>query len=167
MLKHSTTSNQVDSLASQALEHLQQAVHELQAIAELKLPFATFCNKITGYGQYSTYSNNEFSSDQKVLIYCEIENFAPLLETKNGVTNYQTQLSSSFWIKDQEGLIVQQQDFPMVTDHARNLRRDFFMHLPVSFSELPKGIYSLQIQVRDHGSVKTAALSSPLEFSIR
>jgi hypothetical protein len=156
----------VDTLASQALEHLQQAVHELQAIAELKLAFATFCNKIVGYGQYANYETNEFSPNQKVLVYCEIENFAPLLETKHGVTNYQTQLSSSFWIKDQAGLIVQQHDFPMVTDHARNLRRDFFMHLPVSFSDLPAGSYSLQIRVRDHGSGKTASLTSPLEFSI-
>ena len=129
--------------------------------------FATFCKKITGYGQYTPFPKTEFHSDQKVLVYCEIENFAPLLETRDGVTNYQTQLSSSFWIKDADGHIVQQHDFPVVTDHARNLRRDFFMHLPVTLAQLKSGTYRLQVKVRDHGSGKSAELDQPLEFTIR
>ncbi len=153
--------------ASLALQHLQDAVHELSALAELKLPFAIFCTKVSGYGQYKPFASFEFASNQDVLVYCEIDNFAPLLETRDGITNYKTKLSSSFWITGDKDTIVQQQDFPVVTDDARNLRRDFFMHLPVTFADLPTGNYQLHVQVRDHGSGKVATLEQPLGFSVR
>ena len=167
LLKHSTDGNGSSPSASLALEHLHLAVNELAAVADLKLAFTAFCTKVTGFGQYTPFENSEFSSDQSVLVYCEIENFAPLLETQNGTTNYQTQLSSSFWITNDAEAIVQQQDYPAVTDNARNLRRDFFMHLPVTFAKLPSGKYALHIKVRDHGSGKTAMLEQAMKFSIR
>lgn len=162
-----TSSSVSGTAASTALHHLQSAVHELAAIADLSLPFAVFCNKVTGFGQFRTFDSSEFDANQNVLVYCEIDNFAPLLETKDGVTNYQTQLSSAFWITNGSNEIVQQQDFPVVTDNARNLRRDFFMHLPVTFADLPPGEYELQVEVRDHGSDKTGRLDQPLRFSIK
>ena len=167
LLKYSSASDDSRPSASLALEHLHLAVNELAAVAKLKLAFAAFCTKVTGFGQYTPFEHSEFDSDQSVLVYCEIENFAPLLETKDGMTNYQTQLSSSFWITNDVDAIVQQQDYPAVTDNARNLRRDFFMHLPVTFAKLPGGKYFLHIKVRDHGSGKTATLDQAMEFSIR
>ncbi len=167
LLKHSSVGNGSSPSASLALEHLHLAVNELAAVADLKLAFTAFCTKVAGFGQYTPFGNSEFSSNQSVLVYCEIENFAPLLETQNGTTNYQTQLSSSFWITNDAEAIVQQQDYPAVTDNARNLRRDFFMHLPVTFAKLPSGEYALHIKVRDHGSGKTATLEQAMKFSIR
>ena len=154
-------------VAAVALEELRLAVQHLQVVADLKVFNAMICKSVSGYGQYTTFSNNEFVPHQTILVYCEIDNFAPLLETNNEITSYQTRLSSSFTVRDGQGTVVQHQDFPVVTDRARNLRRDFFMHLPVTFTELEPGSYELQLTVRDHGSDKSAELDRSLKFTIR
>lgn len=154
-------------IAALALEELRLAVHQLQVVADLKVFNAVVCKSVSGYGQFTPFATNEFVPRQTILVYCEIDNFAPLLKTVDSVTSYRTRLSSSFTIRDANGTVVQHQDFPVVTDNARNLRRDFFMHLPVTLAELEPGSYELQVSVRDHGSDKSSELDRGLKLTIR
>ena len=166
-LLNQPTGNHDSRVAAVALDELRLAVHQLQIVADLKVFNAVICKSVSGYGQYIPFANNEFVPRQTILVYCEIDNFAPLLKTVDGVTSYRTQLSSSFTIRNSDGTVVQHQDFPVVTDNARNLRRDFFMHLPVTLAEFDPGIYELQVGVRDHGSDKSAELKRSLKLTIR
>ena len=95
------------TVAAAALEQLRLAVHHLQVVADLDIFNAQICKSVSGYGQYTPFANNEFVPRQTVLVYCEIDNFAPLLETVNEETTYQTRLSSSFTVRNSIGTVVQ------------------------------------------------------------
>ena len=157
----------IGTTTATALSHLNRAAYQLRESANLKLVAPAFCTKVSGFGQYVTFDSTEFASDQRVLVYCEIENFTPSLESRDSVDTYQTRISSSYEITNANNQIVQSTKFPTVTDNARNVRNDFFMHLPIQFADLKKGKYELQVEVRDHGSGKTAKLPNPMRFNVR
>ena len=152
---------------TKALSQLNRALLPLRQAADLSLMGSCFCRKVTGYGQYETFEASDFEPNQKVLVYCEIENFMPILESESGSKKYRTKISSSCRITDSNGEVVQTIDYPAVSDFARNIRRDFFMHVPVQFDKLKPGSYQLQLMVEDFGSDKTATLREPLSFQIR
>ncbi len=167
IMSNSVDEDQFGAAATEALKHLRIAASRLRNSADLVLKSSCFCRKVVGFGQYETFPESEFTSNQQVLVYCELENFTPMQQTASGVTNFQTKISSSFWITNEKGDMVQTTDYPVVTDNARNIRNDFFMHLPIRFGDLPAGSYELQVEVRDFGSGKTAQLSQPMKFLIR
>ena len=167
IIENSNSARPWASTASTALDQLNLATKPLRDAADLKLANSGFCRKVSGYGQYETFSTDQFKSNQPVLVYCEIENFTPTKTSEDGIEKFRTKISSSFWIKDSAGNIVQETDYPAVADYARNIRRDFFMHVPVQFADLQSGEYTLQLRVEDFGSGKTATLNQPLNFRIR
>ena len=155
------------AITSSTLQELQLAATALRESAALRLSSPAICRKVIGFGQYETFDTRTFQSNQPVLIYCEIENFTPKIELGPHYDSYLTRISSSYEIADETGNVVQSMEFPMVTDEARKLRNDFFMHLPIRFSNLKSGDYKIQVEVHDFGSGKRAELDSPLRFSIR
>ena len=167
IMQSDASSGEFNIAATSALSHLNQAASGLRNSADLLLRSECFCRKVDGFGQYETFEDSLFEPQQQVLVYCELENFTPLQETAFGDTNFKTKISSSFWITNAQGETVQTTDYPAVTDNARNLRRDFFMHLPIRFADLEPGSYELQVEVRDFGSGKSAKLDAPLQFRIR
>lgn len=156
-----------NSAATEALQHLNQAARPLRNSANLKLNSACFCRKVSGFGQYETFDELTFGPQHRVLVYCEIENFAPIENSSDQANPFQTKVSSSYTVTDESGVVVQEMNFPPVSDHARKIRTDFFMHIPVQFDGLSTGEYDLQIKVTDFGSGKTANLDQPLTFRIR
>lgn len=160
-------SEDFSSAATSALTELNQAASGLRNSADLLLKSECFCRKVDGFGQYETFDDTQFGPKQQVLVYCELENFTPLQDTAFGNTNFKTKISSSFWITNEHGETVQTTDYPVVTDNARKLRRDFFMHLPIRFADLEPGSYELQVEVRDFGSGKSAQFATPMQFQIR
>ncbi len=157
----------VSSITSATLQELQMAANALRESADLRLSSAALCRKVIGFGQYESFETDTFKPNQSVLVYCEIENFSPDIQYEGDLEIYLTRISSSYTITDESGKIVQSFEFPMVSDEARRLRNDFFMHLPIRFADLRIGDYELQVEVHDFGSGKIAELSSPLRFSIR
>lgn len=160
MLRHHT--------AHETLSHLRQAVAHLESLANLKVVSGAFCTDVSGYGQFRTFERDVFPVGQKVLLYCEIENFVSLAKPSDnaGEETFHTSLRGSYAIYDADGHAVQQAEFPTLEDVARRRRRDFYMHLPITIGKLAPGNYELHLLIEDLGGNKTASLSPPLQFVI-
>ena len=167
IISSSIDDQNVNAITTRTLRELRMAATALRESANLQLNSAVFCSKVIGFGQYDTYETNTFRPNQPVLVYCEIENFTPRIEQQDGNEIYLTRISSSYRIIDENGKTVQSTEYPMVSDKARKLRNDFFMHLPIRFGDLRIGQYQLEVEVHDYGNGKKAKLASPLRFSIR
>ncbi|MEM9412970.1 MAG: hypothetical protein AAGA30_17810 [Planctomycetota bacterium] len=150
-----------------AIDELNRAILNLREVAALRVYSPELCRKVSGFGQFESFEKRQFSPDQQVLLYCELQNFNPISVGTGKQLQYETRISSEYWIKNEAGQIIQSVNFPEVSDFACNIRDDFFMHLPIQFNQLAQGHYQLEIEVRDYGSGKTARLSSPISFTIR
>ena len=153
--------------AHETLEHLRNAVAQLESIASLKVSSGQFCTEITGFGQYRTFSSNVFAAGQRMLVYCEVENYKTEQHRTATGNDFRTRLRGSFAIYDATGKVVQQAEFPAVDDIARKRRRDFYMYMPVTLGDLPAGQYVLHALVEDIHGNKTASLDPPLKFSVK
>ena len=153
--------------AHKTLEHLRNAVSQLESIASLKVNSGQFCTEITGFGQFRTFASNAFSAGQRMLVYCEVENYKTVQHESGTGENFRTRLKGSFAIYDANGNVVQQAEYPTVDDVARKRRRDFYMYLPVTLGELPSGQYVLHALVEDVYGNKTASLDPPLQFTVK
>ena len=153
--------------AHATLEHLRSAVAQLESIASLKVTSGQFCTEITGFGQFRTFPSNAFSAGQKMLVYCEVENYKTVGHQTATGNDFRTRLRGSFAIYDADGKVVQQAEFPTVDDVARKRRRDFYMYMPVTLGDLPAGQYVLHALVEDIYGNKTASLDPPLKFSVK
>lgn len=153
--------------AHETLEHLRIAVAQLESIASLKVNSGQFCTEITGFGQFRTFPSNVFAAGQKMLVYCEVENYKTEQNRTATGNDFRTRLRGSFAIYDATGKVVQQAEFPTVDDIARKRRRDFYMYMPVTLGDLPAGQYVLHALVEDIYGNKTASLDPPLKFSVK
>ncbi len=152
--------------AHETLDHLRMAVAQLESMANLKISQGQLCTDIMGFGQYRLFDSNRFKPGQKMLVYCEVDNYRSMQQQSATGTTFRTQLRGSFAIYDKMGKVVQQAEFPSVEDIARTRRRDFYMYLPVTLGELPPGDYVLHVLVEDLPGNKTASLDPPIKFSI-
>ena len=153
--------------AHKTLEHLRNAVSQLESIASLKVNSGQFCTEITGFGQFRTFASNAFSAGQRMLVYCEVENYKTVEHESGTGGDFRTRLKGSFAIYDANGHVVQQAEYPTVDDVARKRRRDFYMYLPVTLGDLPSGQYVLHALVEDVYGNKTASLDPPLQFTVK
>ena len=158
LMKHHT--------AHDTLVHLRRAISELESLANLKIESGAFCTEVSGYGQFKTFMSDVFNPGQKVLVYCEVENYNSLQQPSDSGSTFHTRLRGSYAIYDAAGHAVQQAEFPVVEDIARRRRRDFYMHLPITIGDLSNGNYELHLLVEDLGGNKTASLTPPLMFTI-
>ena len=158
LMKHHT--------AHDTLVHLRHAIAELESLANLKVESGAFCTEVSGYGQFKTFVSDVFKSGQKVLVYCEVENYSALQQRNNSGSTFHTRLRGSYAIYDAQGHAVQQAEFPVVEDIARRRRRDFYMHLPITIGDLSNGDYELHLLVEDLGGNKTASLTPSLRFTV-
>ena len=152
--------------AHETLTHLRNAVAHLESLANLRVVAGEFCTEVSGYGQFKPFAHNVFPVGQKVLVYCEVENFnSTPQDSENGVS-YLTRLRGSYAIYNSSGHAVQQAEFPTLADTARKRRRDFYMHLPITIGNLDAGNYELHLLIEDLGGNKTASLTPPLLFTV-
>ena len=152
--------------AHETLVHLRQAIAELESLANLKVESGAFCTEVSGYGQFKTFPTDTFDAGQKVLVYCEVENYNSEEQAAETGSTFHTRLRGSYAIYDSAGHAVQQAEFPVVEDVARRRRRDFYMHLPITIGDLSSGNYELHLLIEDLNGNKTASLTPPLMFTI-
>ncbi len=152
--------------AHETLTHLRNAVAHLESLANLRVVAGEFCTEVSGYGQFNPFVHNVFPVGQKVLVYCEIENFNSTPQTSEDGDTFLTRLRGSYAIYDSSGHAVQQAEFPTLEDVARKRRRDFYMHLPITIGNLAAGNYELHLLIEDLGGNKTASLTPPLLFTV-
>ncbi|MFM7563798.1 MAG: hypothetical protein ACKO81_12250 [Planctomycetota bacterium] len=155
-------------IATRTLEHLREAISQLEKLVSLKITHGTLCTEVRGFGQYKPFSSMEFRVGQPVLLYCEIENFCSVEEqAQSDVSDYRTRLKSSLVICREDGTVAQQAEFPVVEDIARNRRRDFYLYVPFTVGELSPGKYRAHLMVDDLQGRKQAVLDPPVEFTVR
>lgn len=159
LLRHHTAIN--------TLDHLRKAVERLESIADLKISNGEFCTQISGFGQFKTFPDTNFGPTQRMLVYCEVENYKSNQRDVNAQPQVHTKLRGSYAIYDPQGRAVQQSDYPIVDDVARKRRRDFYMHFPIELNNLPAGQYTLQLLVEDLNGNSSASLEPFLKFQVR
>lgn len=152
--------------AHETLTHLRNAVAHLESLANLRVVAGEFCTEVSGYGQFNPFAYNVFPVGQKVLVYCEVENFNSAPQDSETGVSFLTRLRGSYAIYNSSGHAVQQAEFPTLEDVARKRRRDFYMHLPITIGNLDAGNYELHLLIEDLGGNKTASLTPPLLFTV-
>lgn len=151
--------------AAQTISQFNTAMLRLKERAPLELKHVSFCHQIEGFGEYNTYSRDEFTPGQRVLVYAEVGNFHSELSAE-GI--YRTRLKSTLQFVSPEApqQPVDVKVYPVTEDYCRNHRRDYFHSYVV---EIPvrcvRGSYVLQLVVEDELSGKVATY--PIPFVVR
>lgn len=148
--------------AAEAKRALEEAAERLADAAPLAVRNLAFCTEILSYGSHKPFRTNEFSPDQEVLLYVEVENFS----SESTARGYHTALRSSYQIFDARGQRVAEHDFTLTEEYCQNQRRDFFIgyHLRIPKRIYP-GKYTLQLTVEDTKSRKVG--QSQIEFTVK
>ena len=132
---------------------------------QLSLPKAILCTRVGGFGDYSPFERNSFlaASQQKVIVYLEIDEFVSELNASN---EYVTELAQQLTIySDRDGIPVWKEDWQTAVDMSRNKRQDFFTVQMITFPQaLSVGKYQLKVRVRDEKSGAEAETSIPFEM---
>ena len=148
--------------AAEAKRHLAEAINALGESASLEVRNLAFCREVQSYGSVKRFDKYEFSPDQRLLLYAEVENF----KSEDTARGYHTSLRSRYQIFDAGGRPVDQQESTSTEEHCTNPRRDYFIGCDF---RLPKRIYpgrhTLKLTVEDLKSQKIG--ESSIEFTIK
>jgi hypothetical protein len=140
---------------SLVLERLDELAEMFCARAPLMLDCPCFCRHIETFGVYeplpgvpSFQAGLQGQPGERMQAYVQVRNF---ISQKKGPF-YETALSSSLEILDPAKQVVTRMDFPACIDRSRSRRQDYFInfrfHVP---PRIPRGRYTLRIQVHDEG----------------
>jgi hypothetical protein len=153
-----------DSCRDAESQHwLAKAVAKLSESAPLAIHNIAFCTEVKGFGNIKRCEKNEFTPNQEVLLYAEIENFL----SESTPKGFHTSLQSNYEIVDASGQgVVTKQVFPPTEEDCQSIRRDFFIGYRV---RLPKhmapGQYVLQLTIEDLKAHKIG--QTPIEFAVK
>jgi hypothetical protein len=139
-------------LLSRKIRPLLEISDRLRTQAELNIPTLTLCTDVKGFGSYEPIEPGRFEAgkEHKAIVYCEVENFASVLDDQK---RWETRLTQDIVLYTEgNGLEVwrdKAQARPIV-DFSRNRRHDFFIlkmiRLPANLSI---GRYILKVSVVD------------------
>ena len=145
--------------AAETKRILGEAMLRLGETAPLVVHNLAFCTEVQGFGSITPFRKAEFSPNQELLLYAEVENFA-VEPTPRG---FHTTLRSSYQIFDARGQRVADQQLAASEDYCQSPRRDFFFGYRL---RLPKriynGKYTLQLTTEDLKSHKVGQSSIDL-----
>ena len=139
----------------------------VESMVDFRIINVALCTEVKGFGQFKPFPTASFEAGQRMLVYCELENFASKQTIVDFESRFVTRLRGRYEIHNAEGRVVQVTEYPVVEDIARNQRQDFYMHFPVQLGDLPPGPYQIELRVEDLNGNKTATLSTGMEFNIR
>ena len=133
---------------------------------QLSLPHVALCTRVAGFGDYQVFERNSFlaGSEQKVIVYLELDGFASELNQRN---EFVTELAQQIKIySDRDGIpVAGSDDWQSVVDTTKNKRKDFFT---VQIVTLPKalsvGKYQLKVHIRDDKSQAETEATIPFEM---
>ncbi|MCA9054130.1 MAG: hypothetical protein KDA75_09855 [Planctomycetaceae bacterium] len=156
-----------DQRLRQTVDLVREAERHLRKAAPLTLRNVWFCQRISSFGNYDRFGQDEFRPGQPVLVYAEVENFRSEL-TQDSL--YRTRLRSSLEIlpADANGLVppsalpVDRRELPPTDDVCRSVRRDYFHSYRLDIpAHLPPGRYVLRLRMLDEISRKMAVNEIP------
>ncbi len=140
----------------------REATHHLAAASNLEVRSAAFCTDVDGYGMLKKFSRYQFTPDQDVLLYCEIDNVAAE-QVKNG---FESQLQGSYEIRDSQGHRISEQLLPMEPEVCQNHRRDYFIVYKIYMpQQIAPGNYQLRLTIEDMKARKFGQVQ--LDFDIK
>jgi hypothetical protein len=148
--------------ATQTIAQLRTAIQKLQENARLELRNVAFCHKISSFGNFDRFPQDEFGPGQPVLVYAEVVNFKSkpaTLPQKPNDTMYRTQLKSSIEIHrlGPAGELVERFDFEPTEDYCHNHRRDYFHSYEFTIPQrISLGPHVMTLTVEDQLSRKVA-----------
>jgi hypothetical protein len=147
---------------SAALPEIRQATQQLSSAAEaLDVRSLAFCREIQSYGQTTKFDSNRFEPGQKVILYCEIDNFVAA-KTQAG---FETHLQGSYEVFDSKGNKVAGQVLPADQQVCANYLRDYFIAYQMSLpSGLEPGTYRMQLTMECMKGEKYGQASIPFEI---
>jgi hypothetical protein len=135
--------------------------HLSEATEQLDVQSVAFCTEIISYGQVKRFATTRFDPGQKVILYCEIDNFV----AEKTAEGYETELQGSYEIFDDQGAKVAGQVLPTDRQRCDHYLRDYFiayqMHLP---AQLTPGKYRLELTMECAKGKKYGQGSLPLEI---
>ncbi|QDT38557.1 hypothetical protein [Stratiformator vulcanicus] len=152
--------------ATQAVSQFRKAASHLQGKARLELRNLSFCHKIASFGNYERFERDEFNPGQRLLLYCEVKNFASKTQPADGM--YRTQLKSRIEIyrSGNGGPLVHEIDFPETVDLCRSQRQDYFHSYELKVPQkLALGPHILKLTITDTLSGKVTTDSA--NFTVR
>lgn len=149
----------VDTATRQAL------VAALTGEPALTIPRVDLCSKVVGYGDYSPIGRRNFlqGSNNRVIVYSELDGFKSNLENGKWTTRLATRVSiiasngnSSAWSRTPE--------WTEVVDTADNRRSEFFLGeiIPIN-ANLAMGNYFVRVEVKDLASGATTSSIVPFK----
>ncbi len=148
---------------SSALPEFRQATQQLAASAEsLEVNSLAFCKEIQSFGQVTRFDNNRFEAGQKVILYCEIDNFV----AESTASGFETLLQGSYEVFNEKGQKVAGQVLPADKQICANYLRDYFIAYQMSLpSGLDSGTYRLELTMECQKGQKYGQASIPLEIA--
>lgn len=151
-----------DYRATQTIAQLRTAIQKLQENARLELRNVAFCHKISSFGNFDRFPQDEFGPGQPVLVYAEVSNFKSeptTLPDKPNQMAYRTQLKSSIEIHrlGPSGELVERFEFEPTEDLCHNHRRDYFHSYEFTIPQrISLGPHVMTLTVEDQLSRKVA-----------
>ena len=155
--------------ASLALDHLRKAEDGLSPLASLQVNNIILCEEVKGFGNYTAFPSSTFNAGQATIVYCEIENYktSKTVSSRGVGPQFESEFQSSISIVNEDRQVVRQFTYQPIIDKARRRRRDFYIHYTLTIpDDLPKGNYTLSLQVEDVKAGKTTQ-SPPVAFRVR
>lgn len=128
---------------------------------DLVINGTSLCREVIGYGQVTRHEGSEFSPGQKVILYCEIENF--IHHAVEG--SYQTEVRGSYEIVDAMGKIVFVQELPADRQQCDRPMRDYFVAYDMQLPQVEPGDYRLQLKMECVLGRKFGNASIPLTIN--
>jgi hypothetical protein len=148
--------------AAETKQALNEAVARLAETSPLVVRNLAFCTAVQSYGTIQPFKTAEFSPDQEVVLYAEVENFTAESTPKG----FHTSLKIHYQVFDGRGQRVADFDFAPMEEYCQNCRRDFFIshHLRIPKRVYP-GKHTLQLTVEDLQSRKVG--QSTIDFVVK
>jgi hypothetical protein len=141
--------------------HRNATRHLAEATEQLEVKSLAFCTEIISFGQVKRFPTTRFASGQKVILYCEIDNFV----AEKTADGFETELQGSYEIFDAQGTKVAGQVLPTDRQRCDHYLRDYFiayqMHLP---GQLEPGKYRLELTMECGKGKKYGQANLPLEI---
>ncbi len=152
--------------ASQTIAQLRSAIQRLQQNAKLEIRNLSFCHKITNFGNYQKFEQDEFRAGQNVLVYVEVVNFKSDL-TDGG--KYRTLLKSEIEISKVTSSgsgLIEKFRFDPTEDLCRNRRQDYFHSYQITIPKAAnRGPHVLKLIVVDQQGQKFT--TETINFTVR
>jgi len=148
--------------AAETKRILGEALSQLGETAPLAVRNLTFCTEVSRFGSFDAVKSTEFTANQKVLLYAEVDN----LHIESSAKGYHWAVKINGQIFDNRGNRMTDYGSASAEEYYQTPRHDFFVsklyYLPPS---LIPGRYSLQLTIEDTLGHKVG--QSSLDFTVK